>query len=515
MFLKDRAEVIRQYLKYVAFAVCTGVIVYLTLMSLDLVNNLDGIWHPSNFIAGDWEISLGRGLQRYADRARFGLVSGAWNSALVFLLISVADCLIIEKFKFKDTFFSYLFVFISIANPVVSESLSYSYMSVNFGLAYFFSAAAFFFADTDAEKEKKKLLWSIGISSVLFGISMAFYQAYIGLYAVLAVIWLLNALLSEEHVGKVLKELGSFLVTFILGGLIYYAVTALLLLRADVSMADYKGANNYGVVSILTNLPKGVMSAYRETFQYIFNRNLNARLEFSGIMIALLCILLLVVSVVSTVRSFRKNVKNGLIFLLLLILLPAAASCVCIIAVGNTLTGLMAMGILMGMLMFYVLGRDIKAVRIAANIVYVIMAWFLVSAVVNDQIALKEGITATKTMAGNAILNAYSDNLTEEADCVAFVGRTAENPAFYKSVAYEMANEYAQFGRWSTDPRNNRATWMGITESLCGVSIPICGEEAYANIVSGEEVKEMPVYPNEGYMRVIDNVLVIKMSDLY
>ena len=201
--------------------------------------------------------------------------------------------------------------------------------------------------------------------------------------------------------------------------------------------------------------------------------------------------------------------------MLLLVLLPGAASCVCIIAVGNSVTGLMAMGILTGLLLFYPLCEEIKPVRLAINIVYTLMAWYLVASVVNDQIALKEGITATKTMAENAIEDVYSGNYLKDVESVAFVGRAAENPTFYKSAAYEMANGYAQFGRWSTDPRNNRETWTGITRLFCGVTIPICGEGTYSEIVAEDEVKKMPVYPNEGYMKVIDNVLVIKMSDLY
>jgi hypothetical protein len=68
-------------------------------MSLNLVNDLDGIWHLSNFIAGDWEISLGRGLQRYADRARFGIVTDPFNSMITILLISIANVLILMRFK--------------------------------------------------------------------------------------------------------------------------------------------------------------------------------------------------------------------------------------------------------------------------------------------------------------------------------------------------------------------------------------------------------------------------------
>ena len=73
---------------------------YFMLMSLNLVNDVDGIWHLSNFIAGDWEISLGRGLQRYADRARFGIVSEPFNSIITIFLVATANTVILRKFEF-------------------------------------------------------------------------------------------------------------------------------------------------------------------------------------------------------------------------------------------------------------------------------------------------------------------------------------------------------------------------------------------------------------------------------
>lgn len=75
----------KTYYKYIMGGLGIGVLTYFMMMSLNLVNDLDGIWHLSNFIAGDWEISLGRGLQRYADRARFGIVSDSFNSMITIL----------------------------------------------------------------------------------------------------------------------------------------------------------------------------------------------------------------------------------------------------------------------------------------------------------------------------------------------------------------------------------------------------------------------------------------------
>ena len=106
---------LRKYNKYIISSFSIGILVYFMMMSLNLVNDLDGIWHLSNFIAGDWEISLGRGLQRYADRARFGIVSDPFNTMLTLLLISTANAVILMKFEFDNIVFKGLFLTISVA----------------------------------------------------------------------------------------------------------------------------------------------------------------------------------------------------------------------------------------------------------------------------------------------------------------------------------------------------------------------------------------------------------------
>lgn len=513
-FADEVHSTLNSHLKYIGFAVLTGICVYFSLMSNNLVNNLDGIWHSSNFIAGNWEISLGRGLQRYADRARFGLVTSAWNSIIVFILIGMADSLIIARFRLRDTLFSYLLVFATISNPIVCESLSYCYMSVNFGLAYFFSVLSFMLISGNAET-KKKILFTCLLSSLAFGISMAFYQAYICVYAVLCIYLILVILKKEKALLKAAQKSILCIVVFMGGGIVYYTITQLLLWRAGTEMAAYRGANNIGIIEIIKNIPMGIITAYKESWNYFWVDRLNAKMEFSNIVIILTYVTIVIFTIISLYDLFKKSKKHMVFSVAIVLFLPVAASVICVVAVGNLISGLMAMGILMSVLMFYTFVDDRKCMKLIMNCVLIIISWYLVSAVINDQIALKEGIKATERITEDILTQAASSGLLENVDSVAFIGRAAENPLFYKSTAYEMANEYAQFGRWSTDARNNRVTWNGITEIFCGTSLPFCGDDTYLNIIQSNHIKDMPIYPQNGYMAIIDNVLVVKISDLY
>ena len=50
-------------------------------------------------------------------------------------------------------------------------------------------------------------------------------------------------------------------------------------------------------------------------------------------------------------------------------------------------------------------------------------------------------------------------------------------------------------------------------EKYLGIKIKICSKEKYREIVETEEFKNMPIYPTNGSIKIINNVVVIKTTD--
>lgn len=508
---------LKKHHKNILSGLFVGVIAYFMMMSSNLVNDLDGIWHPSNFIAGDWEISLGRGLQRYADRARFGIVSDSFNSFLTLSLIAIANALIIEKLELNNSIYKYLVIFIFIANPVICNSLSYSYMSVNFGLAYLFCILSF--ACLKKEDNAKKAISRVLLAGIFIGISLAFYQAYISVTCILFVVYALKILLEEERIMVAFKYLFTCVGAIVWGGIIYLVITNALLLRANIQMASYKGAANISLLSMIINLPNSLKQCYVEYANYFVSYKAMSNLEF----IEIVLVLLLLVYVIAVILRFWKllhcNIFRAFLFLFMLILVPVAACFVLILAVGNTMSGLMSMGIVVSTVILSVIvpqeGKVAFWIKRAHLLILVAFAWFQLSAVVNDQLALKEGKTATITLTENIVARLYEEKYLDEYQVVAFVGRPANNDRFAQSVAYHMANGYAQFGCWSTDARNNKVSWEGVLSNFLGINLIVCGESDYSEIISLEQVAEMPEFPATGSICVIEDIIVVKVSEVY
>ena len=183
------------------------------------------------------------------------------------------------------------------------------------------------------------------------------------------------------------------------------------------------------------------------------------------------------------------------------------------------MSGLMSMGMVMCIAILGIIVPNEGKVGFVLKRIYLLFllafVWFQLSAVINDQLALKEGKNATITLTENIISQLYEGGYLDEYQTVAFVGPPGNYYLFAIITAYLIANGFANFGCWSTDARNNRVSWNGIVSNYLGVNLNLCGDLEYQEIVSLEEVADMPEFPSKGSISVINDVVVVKVSELY
>ena len=516
-------EFARGYGKYTAGTLIIGILSYFSLMAEELNNNYDGIWHLSNFVAGDFEISLGRGLERYADRARFGVVSSPLGTILCLLLLGISLALIIRRFELGGTRRAWFIVFLMTVNPSLCDTLSYIYLAVNYLLACFFAVFAFYLLTADAEAAPKARIRGILSCAVALAVSMALYQAYFDVFCVLLVFYGIRMILQRREIREILRYCADALAGILCGGIFYLLLTKALLFRAGTTMADYKGAADIGPVTILLAFPASFVKSYQEACNYIFCYHFWTDLEFAGILCALLVIGLAALALCRAAGLFRSSKVHFALYLLFLALIPPAANAVLFLAVGNVMTGLMATGLLLSVALSLILlpeadrGPAADVLRVVWPAILVLFGWYALFTVTNDQLALREGRTATVTLTEQIVSELYRGNYLEAETprSVALVGRPGNNPYFARSKAFDMANEYAQFGYWSTDPRNNRVSWYGVLTGYLGVTFPLCDDVTYDTLRATDAVAAMPVFPAAGSIEVIQDVVVVKVSDLY
>lgn len=504
---------IRKYQGYMLFFLIFSFLLNFSLMAYELVNSYDGLWWHSIFYAKEWERSIGRWFWPYIDHARFGICSVALNSCITFVLEILAICMLIEIFEIKRKFQRILFGVLFLSSPLLCEVLSYAYMSPTFGSAFLTSVIAF----AIIVKQKNWILSIVG-GSIYIAISMGCYQAYLGVTCILTLLYFMKQVLKQDSFkalgGTVVKLGGSVLI----GGLLYKICVEITNKYYEVELTDYKGINNVSAGAILKNLPASIKRTYTDFYAYFFKNSIIVRNYGAKYILAVAFVVTLILILILLWRLKLPMIYTAM-FLVAIVLIPLFCNVTLLLAyeTGTILLMTAAMGLLLGGLIA-VFGSYQQELRIydALTLILLVCAWLNVCATTNDQIVLHDGKNATTTLTRAIVQELISEDYLHEDTVIAFAGRPSDSPYFRKTEAFENANDYAKFGQWWVDAGNNRRSWYyGMLRHYLGLELNWCDDDDYEEIRSSGELESMPNFPEEGSIKVINDIVVVKVSDVH
>lgn len=239
----------------VSFA--AGMLVHFTLYSDGLVNP-DGLWQGAYSIAGTWELSLGRWGLQLVDMLHAGVNSMPLMALITVFLIALAGTLIVSLFQVKGMAQAILIPTALTCSPLVAMFITYPYCGDAYALSILLGVLAVY-----AVHALKGTVKRIIASTVCITLLISLYQSSLGVMLAVAAGYVLMCLLRSPVDGKAIgKQVLQLAAAFVLGVLLYYGLTQIFLRIGGVSMADYKGAGDVGILYILQNLGDGVKDAY-------------------------------------------------------------------------------------------------------------------------------------------------------------------------------------------------------------------------------------------------------------
>lgn len=505
----------KKYAMFIMINVLFGYAVYFMIMANDLVNDIDGVWHLSNYIAGRGEITSGRGLLRYVDKLHFGIVSAPFQTILALIILSITNTVLLKTLKIGGFVQRFLLSFWLIGNPVICNTLTYGYTAIGYSVAYFFSVLSVVFF------RYCNKIYRILPCGICIAISMSCYQAYLGVSCVMFLFLLISKLLEEDKVADILIYLRDVFLGIFLGGGMYYAFTQFMLWYSKTEFSSYRGIDSLTPALMIKSLPNSMLECYKTFFDFIMKEHFYMNTSVTWIIIDVFLLLLLVKIVSFIIGAFRKSITYGVLMCIAILLIPIGSNASLLLAVGSIPTLIMSMGMMLTVVLLVLSKKEQSSIwdfwnKRASLLIMVLMLWISVSVVENDQLALKEGknsvISLTETLVDTLVEQGYR---TDGSCAVAFLGRPADSPLFYKSQAFESANYYAKFGYFSVMPGNNQRTWSSVLHNLCGKRIYYAYEETYGEIRESEEAASMPSFPQEGSVVKMGDIYVVKIAEPY
>jgi len=502
---------IKELFKKYKFAICifliVSVVVHIPLIT-DNILTADVLLNTGYYSGYAWEISLGRFGLYFLGLFKGFLVIPNVEFFLSILLLLSSYISLLEIFDIKGKVVQVFLGVLLAVSPIVSATLLFNYCSLAYLLAFFLSICSIYLLVFAKNKIIKYLL------PVLFiAIALSMYQAYLAVILTLLLLFDMIQLLRKKFSFKVFFK---YLGIVVLGTLLYYLLMKLSLIIFNIDMSSYRGANTFDIKTIL-EIPGRIKDAYISFYQFYFTDTI---VNNTNVWMNVLNIGLFILFLVGIIYNFVKRKiswKKILLFIIFLLILPIMVNVVTILFSDTTMQLLMSSSYLLLFFLIAYLAYDNKIL----NIFLVIIFCFMIRGyIIQDSSTYQNlAITYQKTYDIASDINDKIKEIGYKKE-IMITGSLDQNKYYTRKNKTEISNisnyiygfvsNYSLFWDEYTNMKNG---WSRFMELYLGSSINFISEDKYQEILKTDEFNNMKIYPDEDSVKVINDVIVVKLAN--
>ena len=462
---------------------------------------------PSFFyFTGNWEIQLGRFFIKYINLIRFGLTNKLIIVLISLSCIAISILLLRRVFNINNSLVLFLLSSIISIAPQFTETYMFIYCADAYLFAFLLCSLAIYLLNN-----KKKYILSI----ICISIMCAIYQAYLGVALALIVLLLVDKLLTNKlDIKQFIKVSLTNGAMVLIGVLVYYIILSIVLNNTGLQLASYKGANSLGLETIKL-LPKTIANCYKDYYNFFFDNSIIKNSWYHRKHINLLLALFTFLGLADTViRNKNKRFIRIILIIVLLAVFPICANVMNLISDGVRINLVTAPGILISALLPMIILEKTKNNNFANT-----SKWFIIVGC----ILLSWTFIVENTYTYVAREETYNNYKFITADIynkvTSLKGYTKETKWMFSDVIrYQPKDLDKTNGFISKD----NVTWNNYDGLLLnrkffakhyGIYINMVDKLEYDKIKNTKEFKEMSVYPEPNSIKIIQGVVVIKVSD--
>lgn len=433
-----------------------------------------------------------------------------FHGVITIILVAVSICAMVNIYSIHNKLLQALLAGSVIAFPSLIGTFSYMFTSSSYGISFFLSVFAVYLL----KSQPKKLFLPALVCMVL---SLGIYQAYVAITASFLVLILIQRILYEEDVRSVIR-VGILYVAFLLLSLVfYYGVTQLILTYSGSQFNSYAmGAMKFDCASIL----KGIKLAYLNIcYFFVYHLHVLNLTKFSIAVHRICAVATFLLLFVWELAQNKHSVSRFFLLLALITVLPLAINCMYLLVDADAVHAL----VLYSYIAIYILAviiaqaclplllhrRSFEFIRrIAINVI----ALGMVAAVLNNIYIANKNFFRLYLRYENAycfytslVASLHTMPEFDESTSIAVIGQY-EDPEFYK---YQFDNEVLTGFNGFTPNQYSKQFFL---EYYLGISVPFASQAECDKIASSQEYSEMAVYPYYGSIKMIGDVLVVKLS---
>ncbi len=505
--------------KQLAFilSLLAGIITHITIITGTIMSQ-DGLWNSMQYFKpGVWETTLGRWGIAIVERLNNFIAIPSLSTISSILIIAVTSVILVDLFDFKSKISIVFTSLILVVTPTLTVTLLYVYTSVAYCFNFLVSVLVIWFL----YKFKYKKIGFV-LSSLCFMFSLSIYQSYIGIsIGLCAMMSILNLLKNNKTIKQVFLDILKTIIAVLAGGILYYIITMVILNVFNLELAEYR-ANQVSILGIIMGLKDSLVQVYIDFAVFFFGDSIVHNSNFRRELIYGLFFLMFAISSVVSILSIKEENKRikiakCLLVFIFIMLLPICLNVIDIIIVQNSMYALTSVQMILiipfAFAIFELIGNlsivkwfaiisctaIIGTYYLADNTSYAAVQLtynqaYSTTMRIMDRIENTPGYREDYPILFGGIIGDY--NYPRRSSLYRYtVGSVVTNPAFHGSYSGAVG------------------TWLNFIKIFYGLDVTPCNEHIYYRIVTGEEFKQMKRFPDESSVKIINGVVVVKLTE--
>lgn len=497
----------------------TSMVVHFQLYAL-IITGPDTLINSMYHQADIWEAMLLRFGLDFMQAIKGNIVSPILATLLSSVFLAITVVLVIDIFKIKNKYLKYITSILFSVAPNISATLTFFYCSDAYMLGMLLATLSVYII---RKYENKK--WPIIIGGTLIAIAMGMYQTYLSVALVLIVSTTIIDIFNKKETKQIFINIIKNILMIILSIIVFYILAHLTLICKNLLISFYSGANEIGF-STLIKLPILLPEAYKSFFDYFFTDGIlpNTIWHTNILYIIIFTIILLSIICLIIKNKLYKNIINLILLIIFLVTLPICFGVIEIIAPDVNIHILMACSMIYVFPIFFTIlemlpkGKITKTFKYIVTICSILIAWNYIWQDNASYIAIKSmqnqaESTATRLVTQIEQLDEYTPEMP-----ILLSGGFENNEYFEKNnTSIETKKIYDRtWGFISEYPTiwwGNLDSWRKIFYEYVGVNVKLVSEWECQDIFKTEDYKTMKHYPENGSIKIINNTVVVKLSD--
>lgn len=480
-----------------------------------MINASDDIFvllkgYGSGIINGRWALEyLGNFINWKWQVGSFNL--SVFDGVLTLLLLSLSICVILELFDLQRDRLGILFGAVFMVYPTCSATFLYMFTTPYYSLGIFLAVLAVYYLKT------RNLFYGL-CAIICMAVSMGFYQAYFPITVTLCLLLVIDYFLEQDADFKTgLFRAVYFFVMLCLGLGLYFAILYNRLEHFEKGLNVYQGLDSIGKLE-LSEVPGLILRCYSLFFRFAVEiyHSINT-LEVTRKSILFLFIFCLAAAAMALYK--QKKLLNQVMLVVLICMFPVAVNLIEIMCSKGTIYELMIYSTVFVFFLPILLLKKIcagdgirrwigKISRLALGAVLVLTiicySWhanwnYVALDYMNRETASSYTTLVTRIKLAEGYKDEYpvllvgANTLTDKH----FINPYAAYPEFYfECNPQSLVNSYA---------------WRQALTAYTGFQFTEPSKEEQDIIYGTEEYRNMSSYPDDGSIRIINDVIVVKI----